>query len=429
MDGSPTPADLSSDSRAKNPSHARESEAAMLANPETSTSTTTSHSQAPSNNTEKRQGLPPGETVQTLRAGDPDPVDAAAASQSPAEARANTASTNNATSNANKSQSSTTTKKKQGPKRKKSRSSGFGRTTHGRNRKQPVVQAVESRESRESRENSTSRASSSTSDSGQLTLQQLKQRLRNQDRTISSLRLDIDTLKTTNSSLQQQLVTKDTELKAALAKSREEIAAKNTELKAALARAREDKRASNEVIHNTMEDAKQMKEESDDRMKQAEQVKLDAERDAAKRVQAERNYTSTKIARAQQVLERERRGHDAIIAVKDKQLATAKAEVLEQKAIADMNVRELKRKHSEAIVTMKAEERHRKKRQGELLNKKNKKLAEARDKHAAELVEMQTFLNDMAADWKLSLDEAATARKQKTDIGLTLIIAGASSIP
>jgi hypothetical protein len=347
--------------------------------------------------------------------------------------------------------------KKKPPKRK---SSGFGRTLGGRNKKSTVVAPVGNGNG-----NSTVARGAQPP---QPTMTQLKQRVRNQDRTIANLRSEIDQLNSTNSALKIQLAAKDAELKSALASSRR------------------DKKASNEVIHSSIAEAKLIKQDAENKMKEAQALKLAAESHSSRAIHAERRLSSIKLAKK-----------EATIAIKDRELllskskiqqvkaaaksktqqvkatatskilqvkaaaksktqqvkatatseilqvkevttakilqarsetqqvkaaarnetkqvkAAAKSEILQVKATADSAIKSLKRKHSETLVEMKAAERDRKKRHGVLVQEKNRKLSQMKDKHAQKVVEMQEFLDDMAGDWKESKNAAIESKKRQ----------------
>ena len=258
---------------------------------------------------------------------------------------------------------------------------------------------------------------SGTVEPPQLPSTQMKQQIRSQSKLITKLRSNIADLKSNNTSLQSQLTAKNEELKAALAKAKEDRTAYMDELKAAAAKARQDKKASNEAIASSMTEALQMKQAADDKMKQAEAMRLAAERDVARIVQAERSYSSHRIEsekkKARTSLDREVRGLQASIAAKDAKLTIAKNEVLQVTAAAASEIKSLKQIHSETVVKMKTDERERKKRRGEQVHAKNMKISQMKDKHAQKVVEMQEFLDDMAADWKESKNAAIESEKRQ----------------
>jgi myosin heavy subunit len=323
--------------------------------------------------------------------------------------------------------------KKKPPKRK---SSGFGRTLGGRNKKSTVV-------AQHGNGNGTVACGAQPP---QPTMTQLKQRVRNQDRTIANLRSEIDQLNSTNSALKIQLAAKDAELKSAMASSRR------------------DKKASNQLIHSSIVEANLIKQDADNKMKEAQAVKLAAESHSSRAIHAERRLSSIKLAEK-----------EATIAIKDRELLlskskiqqvtavaksktqqvkaaatskilqvkevttakilqarsetqqvkaaarnetkqvkeAAKSEILQVKATADSAIKSLKRKHSETLVEMKAAERDRKKRHGVLVQEKNRKLFQMKDTHDRKVAEMQEFLDDMAGDWKMSENAAILSKKRQ----------------
>ena len=297
------------------------------------------------------------------------------------------------TNNTNPSIGTNNKQKRQPPKRKSSRSSGFGRTAHGKNKKSEAA-AIRPTESAES-VNVTDNVTSMPEQPLELTDTQLKRKIRDKYKTIFDLRSEVTNRISSNTSLRSQL------------------AAKKVELKDALAASRQDKKTANELIHSSMAQANGAKQAAEDKVREAEQVKLTAERDATCAIHAERRYSSTKLAKAHKVLEREQRGNEATLAIKAKKLLKTKSQLVEQKTLPDTMVRVLKRKHGEVIVSMRAKERERKRKQGKLVHQKNIMLQQNKDKHDAELVEMQGFLNDMADDLQHSIDEAADATRQK----------------
>jgi hypothetical protein len=298
---------------------------------------------------------------------------------------------------------STTTRKKPAPPRRKS--SGFGRTTRGRNAKSvPLPQPL-----------NVSNTDVAQPDEPELTVTQMKRKIWNQGRTINKLRLEVTNLKSTAVSLQSQLTAKNEELVAALVKAKEDRMASLNDLKAAASKAREDKKASNEVIASAMTEAQQIKQAADEKMKEAQGVRLAAERDVARVVQAERSYSSYRIEsekkKARNSMDRQVQGLQ--IAAKDAKLTIAKNEVLQVTAAAASEIKSLKRIHSETVVKMKTDERERKKRRGEQVHAKNMKISQMKDKHAQKVVEMQEFLDDMAADWKESKNAAIESEKRQ----------------
>ena len=289
------------------------------------------------------------------------------------------------TNNTNPSIGANKKQKKQPPKRKSSRSSGFDRTVYGKPKKSKAA-AVRP----------TKRVNVLPPEQPvELTATQLNCKLRDKDKIILDLRSEVTNLISSNNSLRSQ------------------IAAKKAELKDALAASRQDKKAANELIHSSIAQANGVKQDSEDKVRVAEQAKLNAERNDTRAIHAERRYSSAKLAKANKVLDREQRGNEATLAIKAKQLLKAKSQIEEQKTLTYTMVRELKRKHGKVIVGMRTKERERKVKQGKLVHQKNIMLKQNKDKYDAELVEMQDFLNDMADDLQHSIDEAADATRKK----------------
>ena len=90
---------------------------------------------------------------------------------------------------------------------------------------------------------------------------------------------------------------------------------------------------------SSMADAQRMKEDADNRMREAEVVKLGAERDVARIIQAERSFQQHRAdidkKKHHQAIERERRDNAVVVAHKEGKIIEIKAKAKQEKRKAE----------------------------------------------------------------------------------------------